>query len=349
MTAFDELRASAPGVLFWQMLVEVTRQLVRTGPFPPPHGHPRWTREDVEELAADFLTGASSTRADDDPAEQEMRKLSRSKARLAKLTTVPHDEQSLRGYTFKALNKYLIDEAKATPKGKLRRRLETLLEGDTRFTEVPGADPRSGRWHLVGSSPEAYGGDLPRLSAAANSVRGRLDEPLNSAGPTPAPSKALVISVLHAILSEAAGSVPVGDLTTLLAQRLNLAGLERDQSLDDLRAGQLDAGTSAPRTPDEYASLEYAEQLFEQMSPAQRQLLPFVGMPDEAPGLLGLGAASVHAGIEKLTAHLRLATEDDEDNVATVRELQRLCCTFCPRRAQLRGADCGCGLWSGAA
>jgi hypothetical protein len=80
----------------------------------------------------------------------------------------------------------LKDKAKATPHGKLRNRLDTILGQDQRF-EAESVPFRG--WRLVGEPTEWWQGDATVLERAAFAVRGVFIRSWNTSGSTAAATR----------------------------------------------------------------------------------------------------------------------------------------------------------------
>jgi len=85
------------------------------------------------------------------------------------------------GYLRRSVRHFLVDEARKTPIGAVRRKLEELVAATPEFVQVPAGTPGAGRWQLDGEPQPPYGDELRPLVAAAYPVRGCRP----SAGPAP--------------------------------------------------------------------------------------------------------------------------------------------------------------------
>lgn len=79
-----------------------------------------------------------------------------------------------------AIENHLIDEAKKTERGKLRRRLDTLLSADERFVRAAGA---GGAWALRAHAGVVWQGDRDDLLRAAFAVPGTIDRRVSAVRP----------------------------------------------------------------------------------------------------------------------------------------------------------------------
>jgi len=181
-----------------RLLRRVASQAARTSTFPPPQGYDRWNDEAVDELLVAMIDkkGGVSFVVDT-------------------LTSV-HNQGSAERYLLKAVQNFLKDQAKATPHGKLRNRLENLLGNDARFEAVTSPDHG---WSLAKSPDQWWQGDLTVLHRAALQVRGVYILSWNTSGPTPRTSRTAITTVAFAVLTVAAGIVRAEDLAQVLLER----------------------------------------------------------------------------------------------------------------------------------
>ena len=100
------------------------------------------------------------------------------------------DVASMARYLRRSVRHFLVDEARKTPIGAVRRKLEELVAATPEFVQVPAGTPGAGRWQLDGEPQPPYGDELRPLVAAAYSVRGCRP----SAGPAPDGRRWLVTS-----------------------------------------------------------------------------------------------------------------------------------------------------------
>ncbi|MEV1013039.1 hypothetical protein AB0I89_30555 [Micromonospora sp. NPDC049801] len=272
-----------------ELLVRLGRQFVRSHSFPPPDGYSTWNDEAVENLLADMFSRPGSGHKF-----------------VLTCYVKATDGQSLERLLLAAIRNFLIDQAKGTERGKLRRRLETLLSGDDRFTR--SQTPL--RWILAGCPDRPWQGDRQVLAQATMAVRGLTLGRLPESGPTPREARMAILAVAQAALTDAAGSVAIEDLAWLVEQRFALlrppvfTPLETDNVW--LHGAELhEAGSSSDIEADK------VELLWRGLSANERLLLPHLAEPRRWSGLLGLGVATATAVGHALAAKLRDATVDD--------------------------------------
>lgn len=152
--AYEELaRYGQLGDKGFELLRRVGRQVARAQGFPPPEGYNRWENDAVDELLHRMIT-----------REGEGGQF------ILNCFLRAVDDTSLEKMFFTSIKYFLIDEAKSTERGKLRRRFATRLAKDDQFRAVPSASPR---WALASHPAGAvWQGDLDELVRAAWEVRG---------------------------------------------------------------------------------------------------------------------------------------------------------------------------------
>jgi hypothetical protein len=217
------------------------------------------------------------------------------------------------------IHNFLKDQAKGTERGKLRRRLATMLRNDGRFQACDGA-----RWALVGHPVAPWQGDIAQLERAAWAVRGVSISRWNESGPTPVESKSALLVITEAVLRAAVGSVRAEDLAAVLQHRFRLLRPPRFVALiEDERGVSADFGpASADKSP--YFSAR-VDEMWAELTPRERRVFPHLGEPALWPQVLELGAATATVLVEALIEKVRLATVDDVDREDLVLRLVELC------------------------
>lgn len=304
MGAYDELSLKGEcGDETIALLRRLARQVARGSSFPPPDGYSDWTTEAVDDLLADMFSTKGQAFV---------------LACLSKAT----DEGSLERLLLASVKNHLIDLAKGTERGKLRRRLETLLGNDGRFVRVDGPG-----WRLASySEGTVWQGDGAFLEAAAAAVRGVQLGKLPPSGPTPRGSVEALVTVAHAVLQAAGGAVRDEDLARVLEARFSLlqppmvVSLTADEGF--VEVASLDDGPERVVVEAD----ERAELLWESLAPLERSLVPHLrGTVEDVMAVAEVGPVTAAALTDALREKLRRATEDDEQQEATLRALLHKC------------------------
>lgn len=312
MSAFDEIgrRGDAGGPETIALLRQLGAQVTRTSPFPPPQGYGSWSHEAVDDLLADMFAKDSK----------------RGQVFVLGCYLQATDQASLERIVLTAIRNFLVDQAKGTERGKLRRRLENLLADDSRFVR-PHDVTSILAWALLHRAMSLWQGDLEELHKAAARVRGYQILSWNTAGRTPRRTVIALTSVCHGVIDHADGSVRDEDLAKVVERRFALLAppvfVEMpDGSANAAAAALVSAGNDSGG---DLGVQERAEQLWAALSTEERELLPVLGQSlEERRAATGLGRAATQALSDALADRLRMATIDDEDREAIVLRLSAI-------------------------
>ena len=288
-----------------ELLHELVGQEVRRFPVLLAPGA-TWNSDAVDEFVQEFFV-------DRGPAVTA--------ALLAQVT----DVASMGRYLRRSVRHFLVDCARDTDVGAIRRKIEDLLSVTVLFAQVPRGVPGAGRWQLAGTAFVPYGGDLQPLVAAAYAVRDV--QAVRWSGPrrSPLASDASLVEILRAVLCAAGGSLEVAQLTAVLARRFPAAVEYADATIDE----QTFKVAVAPFEDRPDVMLEVsdrAQEVYAQLSPAQRALLPHLNKPiGEQMQVLGLGRSQTYAASGKLKAMVVELVPADGLRAEVALELYRLC------------------------
>jgi hypothetical protein len=239
------------------------------------------------------------------------------------------DQPSLERLLLTTIRRYLIDEAKATERGKLRRRLVGLLDADARFERVPASTAGFDCWTLAGGPSSLWQGDIAELEASARDTRGVAITRWNTAGPTPEGTKHALLTVAAAVLERAGGCLRDQDLASVIHRRFLLV-ITPDVP-EKLYANVEDAADEADTAEDDppwvlEEAADRAQELFLSLTSTERRAVPLLRGTDVAMASeLSVGRRRAKAVSDSLTEKLRIATVDDEDRVVVLRILLELC------------------------
>ena len=205
MSAHDELVGTGlVGPETIDLLIKLVGQTSRTGTFPPPLGHPGWSDQAVIDYVGSIL-GAP-----------------RGSGMTVSCAIQATDQQSLERLLLTSIRRFMIDEAKATPVGKLRRRLRTLLGKDERFVGANQLLAGDEAWTVPANGENVWAEDIDELNRLTASVAVAPIDRLNVSGPTPAAAKNSLLTMAHEALSRAAGAIRAQLLARFLYRRFNL-------------------------------------------------------------------------------------------------------------------------------
>lgn len=309
-SAYEELtRLRHPGPVALDLLRRLVHQVRRSYGFPPPEDHTQWSDEAADEVVLAMLA-----------RKEEGREF------VTRCFVLAADDASLERLFLTSIKYYLIDEAKKTPRGKLRRRIAGLMSRDTVYRKSRNSPPR---WALADHAEEAvWQGDLDDLIAQAARVRGVGITRWNHSGPTPRQTVHALKTILVCVLQHAQGAVREEDLAKVLEARFELLAPARVTRLfaDEgtvVGAVEQHAATIAP---DPTATEGEAEDIWQRLSPNERLLLPYLEEDaHHAAQLLEIPHSHAAAVLSNLKAMLRDALSEDSDRRATMGVLLRRC------------------------
>ncbi|MGW2796039.1 hypothetical protein [Streptomyces sp. NPDC001269] len=275
------------GDLGLELLRRVGRQVARSQGFPPPEGHAAWTDEAVDELLFEMISRKGENF-------------------LLNCFLKTVDDASLEKMFFTSIRNFLIDEAKRTERGKLRRRFAARLSADSRFRAVPGTSPR---WALTSHPPGAvWQGDLDELVKASWEVRGVWITAWNHSGPTPRETVRALMAVLTGVLEAAGGAVREEELAKVLEARFELLAPAEFTALYTDDGALIDSATDQEHGTVPAEAETVAGEIWAEMSPQERTLLSLLeDDPAEVSVLLKLGRRQTSAIMDALREKLMLA------------------------------------------
>ncbi|MEU9074446.1 hypothetical protein AB0D22_07160 [Kitasatospora sp. NPDC048538] len=306
-SAFEELSQTGElGPISFELLRRLVHQVRHTYGFPPPEGYSEWSDDAAYDLITTMLT-----------REGEGRKFVTSCFALAA------DDASLERLFLASIKHFLIDEAKKTPRGKLRRRIVNLMSGDPVYRKIPGTPPR---WALAEHAEGAvWQGDLDDLVARAARVTGVGITRWNHSGPTPKQTVHALNTVLLDVLQYAQGAVREEDLAKVLQARFELLAPARFTTLyaDEGTVSEL-VEQHAATVADPVGVEGVAEDIWQRLSPNERLLLPYVEEDaHHAAQLLEIRHRHAAAVLSNLKTKLRTALSAEVDQSAVMAALLR--------------------------
>lgn len=249
----------------------------------------------------------------------------RGKAVTAAVLAQANDIDSMARMLRRSVRNYLISEARKTPMGAVRRKIEDLLAAGGEFARVPTGQPGAGRWHLAGSAATPWAGDLRLLVEAAYGVPGVRAVRWSGSRRSPLASDQALVEILRAVLKAAQGSMDAAQLTAVLVRRFPVAVEHADAVLDD-ESYDLALAPLEDR-PDVVAEVtDLAREVYGQMSASQRALLPHLDKPvEDQMEVLGVGRTQAYDVARRLKALLQelIGADDLRDEIGL--EVLRLC------------------------
>ena len=220
----------------------------------PPGG---WARDEIESLVSEFFIKKGQSLTTD-------------------LVTIGVTPEVVGKVTRRWIRNFLIDRARGTPLGRIRRKLEEDMLGQCpEFLQVPPGGEGAGRWYLSGQPSYPYGGDFTPLIEAAYAVPGV--KAVSWSGPRrpPLTSDASLRAIVAAVLTAAGGSLEVAQLVHVVAQRFPAAAEPEDVTIDDDTFDRVTRmGSDDPALAVETG--ESISAVLDQLSPSQRALMPYL-------------------------------------------------------------------------
>ncbi|UWD79258.1 hypothetical protein [Curtobacterium flaccumfaciens] len=294
-TAHEELADGSAGPATVALLVRLTRQVGNAKTFPPPSGYAAWT----EEAATEWVSALFAARGPEF---------------LLTCFVKATDDASLERLLLTTITNALIDEAKKTDVGKMRRRLGTLLSADPRFAAAPRAYAGETAWRHASVDDRTWDGGIDELVALLRvaTVAPILD--LNHGGRTPRAVRDSITDASATALKSTDAAVRAQLLARGILLRFELTEpqvvallADHDELADD--AGSFDVEVDA-------------EELFQRLDDRSRRVVVLLGDNDAIAAELGAEAAEVTDGVIFMLG-ARLGQSAGRDLV--LRRLQELC------------------------
>ncbi|NYG22513.1 hypothetical protein BJY17_003260 [Agromyces hippuratus] len=299
MTAFDEL--SIKGVVGAEcvaMLTNICAQVARTHSFPPPEGHRRWSDQAVLDYVGIVFARKGGP------------------GFLIECFLKADDQQSFERLLYTAIRRDLIDEAKARPVGKLRRRLHTLLSKDPRFVFVPELFAGEHAWSLPALGEARFDGGPDDLREATAAVIVAPIERLPPAGPTPRAARESLLTLCLAAIEIVAGAIRAQILARFLARRFGI-DIVPAWSLKDI-----DGATEASVELLDNEAIALGDAIYAEMSLLERMLVAYLDDPEAVRARWGEPGISA---LDDLTFRLRAVAAGSEIGVEALRQVIRRC------------------------
>jgi hypothetical protein len=287
-----------------RLLASLVRQEVQRFPVLMPRAG--WTPDAIRETVQSFFA-------------------EKGRAVTAALLAQAADVESMSRILRRSVRNYLISQARKTPVGAVRRKIEDLLAAGEQFVQVPSGQPGAGRWCLAGSVSTPWAGDPGPLVEAAFAVPGVRAVRWSGSRRAPMASDEALSEILQAVLKVAQGSMEPAQLTEVFVRRFPVAAEQADATLDDEHYDL--AVAPLEDRPDVVAEVsDRAGDVYEQMSASQRALLPHLDKPvKDQMEILGVGRTQAYDVAARLKALLRELIGDDELRDEISLEVLRLC------------------------
>lgn len=292
---------------FAALVLRLAGIVARTKTYPWPKHYDSWSDEAVQELAGKVYERKDSSEKD--------------KGLALKIFEKARDQGSLERLLLATIENVLIDEAKATETGKLRRRLVGVLGKDPRFVHVPEPEEC---WAIEGRPLQMWQGDRDSLVRAALRVRGYEIRSWNTAGPTAGPVATALREVSYGVLNEADAAVRAQELAAVLRVRFVYIAPLNAASLTALPAEAAPVIENV-NGPEDVVILEITvDAIWETLTPTERMVVAHIGEgdPEEWARSCSLRPRQAAAVEAALVEKLRLAVIGEERGVDLIKELR---------------------------
>ena len=244
------------------------------------------------------------------------------------------DLETFGPYARASVRNWLIDQARKTDQGALRRQIESALQREAAFEQVPSGAPGAGQWRLTGRTGTTWAGNPAELVEAAAAVsvhpkRGGANR-RGSLG-----SRQEVAALLTAILDGAGGSLPIAQICHVVGQRIpgTLSPQEVSLDADGCTADRDTALADRTFNPEDiYVASETdvedgltALEIFTQLSGWERQMLPVGSDLYAIAAVLHCGRSTANTRRQQLRDHLLEMNGGVALSPGVMRELLELC------------------------
>ncbi|OSC20871.1 hypothetical protein B8W69_28730 [Mycobacterium vulneris] len=235
---------------------------------------------------------------------------------------------------------WMIDQARKTGTGALRRAIEKVLDETPEFEKVPSGSAGAGRWRLANTGGQPWGGDTGQLVAVAWAVPNvRVPKWSSSSRRPPVADRTSLVAIAHAILDQAGGSLEIAQLVYVFSQRF-AASLDPivvsfdesvDDGIDDDAAGvDLPSQTASPEEAviAESIALDVttaAAEIVRRLSSLECAVIPVLDDSAAVRERLSLGRSQSALFVSSLKAKIRSLAGTGEDQEDIVREVIALC------------------------
>jgi hypothetical protein len=271
------------------------------------------TRLDFEDVVQDFLAD-------------------RIKPVTASLLSQATGDDSLARLLRTSIKNWLIDRARETGTGPMRRGIEKVLSTAPDFERVATGEAGAGRWRLTDSEAEPWGGNIDDLTAAAWSVRDiRVPKWSSPRRRPPIADRESLIAIIRAVLARAEGSVETAHLVAVFANRFAAALDPLVVSIDDDNS-PIDVESATPDPEETLIADEVAldiataaAEIAGRLTDTERQIVPILHDGGAIRQKLGKGRTQCAAFAARLKVKIRELAGTGSDAEEIVREVVAIC------------------------
>ncbi|BBY66813.1 hypothetical protein [Mycolicibacterium helvum] len=256
----------------------------------------------------------------------------RIKPLTASLLSQATGDDSLAKLLRMSIRNWLIDRARETGVGHIRRTVEKVLSAATDFERVPDDEVGAGRWRMAGTEAQPWVGRVGDLTAAAWSVRDvRIPKWSSTTRRAPLADRESLVAIIRSVLTSAEGSVEIAHLVAVFANRFAAALDPRFASIDD-DDNPIDVESVTPDPEESLLAEELAldvataaAEIASRLTDTEREIVPILHDSRAIRLKLGKGRTQCAAFGARLKAKIRELAGTTDDAEEIVREVVALC------------------------
>ncbi|MBB3606624.1 hypothetical protein FHT40_006315 [Mycolicibacterium sp. BK556] len=256
----------------------------------------------------------------------------RIKPLTASLLSQATGDDSLAKLVRMSIRNWLIDRARETGTGHIRRTVEKVLSAATDFECVADGEGGAGRWRLAGNGAQPWSGSVGDLTAAAWSVRDvRIPKWSSTTRRAPLADRESLVAIIRSVLASAGGSVEIAHLVAVFANRFAAAldpcfvSIDDDDDPIDVESAALDPEESLIADEVALDIATAAAQIAGRLTEIERGIVPILHDSSAIRLKLGKGRTQCAAFAARLKAKIRELAGTTDDAQAIVREVVALC------------------------
>lgn len=231
-----------------------------------------------------------------------------------------------------SIRHWLIDRARETGVGHVRRTIEKVLSAAVEFECVADDEVGAGRWRIAGSKAQPWSGSVGDLTAAAWSVHDvRIPKWSSTTRRAPLADRESLVAIIHSVLASAGGSVEIAHLVAVFANRFaaaldpRFASFDDDDDPIDVASAALDPEESLIADEIAFDVATAAAEIVGRLTEIERGIVPILHDSSAIRLKLGKGRTQCAAFAARLKAKIRELAGTTDDAEEIIREVVALC------------------------
>ncbi|MFK4362072.1 hypothetical protein ABH939_005607 [Rhodococcus sp. 27YEA6] len=211
----------------------------------------------------------------------------------------------------RSIRNWLIDRARSTGIGALRRSIEKVLGEESEFEKVTHGDEGAGRWRLVDGDSTPWAGDPDLLVKAAWEVPNvRVPKWSSTSRRPPVADRGAMTAIARAVLATAEGSLEIAQLVNVFARRFAAALDPVEMSLGKMESSEVPSCETTPEdlvvaVDSEIDAASAAAEIFTRLTETERAVLRVLLDSSAVQERLGLGRSQSAQFATRLKAKIR--------------------------------------------